>query len=362
MVARFPFARGHVDPLVAVRSTLNIEAWLRQPHKPIPGIAQRRISLFVLSGYQVLICTGAQGRHLLHIDATEVPALALAQDARAVYGIGATSDDTYHVAVSIDEAARDRLLSAVRSGAITPLRTLGSPKEGAGASGQLVSTLVGASSAADKELGVPENCDIAWADLRHVAHLFSDDDSAVATSAVALDAWHRDSRFCTHCGSASSITDAGWTRTCGRCDHVEYPRQDPAMIVAVFDDEERLLLAHNVAWRPRVMSLIAGFVDAGEDPERTVIRELREEVGIEVDNVEFIGAQPWPFPRSTMIAYRARLAAQRLQVPRPDGIEIDRAHFFSRTELRARLADGSLELPSPTSVARAVIDDWLSRS
>lgn len=188
-----------------------------------------------------------------------------------------------------------------------------------------------------------------------------DDDALVATQAAALARWHTIEKFCTRCGNPVAVTEAGWSVTCQNCGAVEYPRSDPAVIVAVTDSADRLLLLHNKAWGPKRASVLAGFVEAGECPERTVVREAKEEAALEVTDVEYVGSQPWPKPRSLMLCYTAKVAANRESKPHPDGNEIDKARFYSRTELEEAVLSGELLLPGATAVARGLIENWYGK-
>lgn len=221
-----------------------------------------------------------------------------------------------------------------------------------------------------KEGGVTSaDSERCWRDVVEVgAALDSDEESLVATQAAALARWHGQANFCVRCGAPLEPSGAGWTRTCAACGHVEFPRIDPAVIVAVHDHLGRLLLVHNTAWEEDRMSLLAGYVDAGETPERAVVREVKEEANLNVANVAYLGAQPWPRPRSLMLAYaalvecsdgRPAVDGQPCVEPRPDQIEVDRTQFFTRDELRRDLASGKVRVPGPTSVAHVVIDGWL---
>ncbi len=206
-----------------------------------------------------------------------------------------------------------------------------------------------------------EEPDLSWVNLRWCGHLLGDDDSALALGAVTLVNWHRESLHCRVCGTRVETTSAGWTTTCPQCRTIEYPRQDPAVIMAVVDADDRVLMAHNAAWRPGFWSVLAGFVEGGEAPDRAVRREILEEVGIEVGDITYIGAQPWPFPRSLMLGFRARVVPGTLSVPRPDGVEIDRARFFSRAELGAAITSGEIEPPGPTAIARYMLEEWFGK-
>ena len=151
------------------------------------------------------------------------------------------------------------------------------------------------------------------------------------------------------------MRQAGHVRYCPACDRDRFPRTDPAIITAILDDADRLLLAHNTAWDVPRMSLVAGFVDAGESLEACVRREALEEVGVRLAEVRYVASQPWPFPRSLMLGFVARAEASDVTV---DGIEIDRAVFVTRDEYDAMLADGRLAMPTSVSIAASLIGLW----
>jgi NAD+ diphosphatase len=206
--------------------------------------------------------------------------------------------------------------------------------------------------------GPVERPGVTWANIRWCGHLLSDDDSALALQAVALVRWHAQYRFCSRCGQAVRTISAGWATMCPGCGTIEYPRQDPAVIMAVVDDQDRVLMAHNSAWREGFWSVLAGFVEAGESPDRTVRREVLEEVGLRVGDVRPFAAQPWPMPRSLMLGYTARLEPGSDAEPHPDGAEIDHARFFTRAELAEAISSGQVEPPGPTAIARYLLEDW----
>lgn len=161
--------------------------------------------------------------------------------------------------------------------------------------------------------------------------------------------WHISSRFCGFCGAPQGDAEDELARQCTRCGRLEYPRITPAVIVAITDGQGRLLLAHNGKFKNNVYALIAGFVEAGERLEDTVHREVREEVGIEVDSVTYVASQPWPFPASLMLAFEARYKGGEL---RCDGKEILDARWVTPDTLP--------ELPAPGSISRFLIDRWLT--
>jgi NAD+ diphosphatase len=161
--------------------------------------------------------------------------------------------------------------------------------------------------------------------------------------------WRRDSVFCGACGSRNNDAPDELARLCPTCGRREYPRISPAIIVLIINDEGRALLAHNKKFEDRIYSLIAGFNEAGESLEATVVREAREEVSIEVKDVRYIASQPWPFPNSLMLGFTARHAAGEILV---DGVEIEDARWFDKSALP--------ELPGSGSVSRYLINRWIS--
>ncbi|MST64221.1 NAD(+) diphosphatase [Schaalia hyovaginalis] len=248
----------------------------------------------------------------------------------------------------IDEGARLRRIDGEEAERLLDARAL--PLFiGANAKDELLVALV--ADAPDPRLG-------RWMHLRRCGHLLADDESALAVSATALAAWHADYRFCPTCGTRTRPILGGWASECAACGRQEYPRQDPAIIVAVLDERDRLLLAHNAAWSHPLASLIAGFVEAGETPEAAARREVLEEVALVIDAPVYRAAQPWPFPRSQMMGYAARLSSHSPSEPAPDGVEIDRAGFFTRDELAKALRGGEFVAPGPASIAHSMIVDW----
>jgi NAD+ diphosphatase len=180
-------------------------------------------------------------------------------------------------------------------------------------------------------------------------------DSELAATAVAISTWHANHPRCAVCGETTEPVMGGWVRRCDTCERDHYPRTDPAVIVAITDDEDRLLMAHASYWSPRRYSHLAGYVEPGESLEQAVHREVFEEAGLRVRDLEYLGSQPWPFPASVMVSYRARVEDPTINV---DGDEITDARFYSRQELAAAVADGTLVLAPVGSIARRMIEQW----
>lgn len=208
---------------------------------------------------------------------------------------------------------------------------------------------------------LPEQVDAApppgtrWAGLREVGALLDDTDAGLLTGAVALAHWHAGNPCCSRCGQATDVVQAGWARQCPGCGTEHYPRTDGAVIMLITDGEDRVLLGRQGGWPEHRHSCLAGFVEPGESLEAAVRREVREETGVVVGDVCYLGSQPWPFPASLMMGFRGRALTTGITV---DGAELSSAGWWSREELTRDLAAGSMLLPPPLSIARQLIEDW----
>ena len=170
--------------------------------------------------------------------------------------------------------------------------------------------------------------------------------SLAGRAAQVLD-WERDHQFCGRCGSAMVSHPVERAMTCEPCGTTNYPRIAPCIIVLVTRGDE-MLLARNVN-HPRAMySTLAGFIEAGETPEDTLVREVREEVGLEVRNLRYFQSQSWPFPNQLMLGYFADYAGGDI-VCDPD--EIADAQWFHPSDLPL--------IPPPASVAGQLIQHHL---
>ncbi len=191
--------------------------------------------------------------------------------------------------------------------------------------------------------------------LRQVGAQLGDRDAGIFTTALAMANWHRTHRYCPRCGAPTEPAQAGWIRRCPVDASEHYPRTDPAVIMSVFDDEDRLLLARGTGFRATGMSVLAGFVEPGESLAAAVAREVAEEVGVQVAEVTYLGDQPWPFPASLMVGFTARALGTLLTLQQD---EISAARWFTREALAAEVADESLRIPPRLSIARRLIEHW----
>ncbi|CAM4169622.1 NADH pyrophosphatase [Mycobacterium basiliense] len=204
-------------------------------------------------------------------------------------------------------------------------------------------------------------------DLRRLGRIIDDTSSQLVASAMALLNWHDSSRFSPLDGSPTKPARSGWSRVNVLTGHEEFPRIDAAVIVLVHDGGDRAVLARQAVWPDGMFSLLAGFVEAGESFEVCVAREIREEIGLTVRDVRYLGSQPWPFPRSLMVGFHA-LGDPDQAFSFNDG-EIAEAAWFTRGEVRAALDAGDwttaskskLLLPGSVSIARVIIESWAAR-
>lgn len=155
----------------------------------------------------------------------------------------------------------------------------------------------------------------------------------IAQAKSMLD-WHDRHSFCARCGSATTMSDAGYRRDCADCGAQHFPRTDPVVIMLVVSGND-CLLARSPRFLPGMYSALAGFVEPGETIEDAVRREVHEEAGIPALNVAYHSSQPWPFPSSLMIGCFAEAGGRDLVL---DPTELEAGRWFSRDEVIAILA------------------------
>lgn len=201
--------------------------------------------------------------------------------------------------------------------------------------------------------GIPD--DAQWAGFRDVAARLTPTDTALFIEASAIANWHASHTHCPRCGTATQPEAGGWVRRCPADGSEHYPRTDPAIIVTVVGPDGRLLLGGGGPLDARNYSTLAGFVEPGESLEQAVVREIGEEVGVRVTATQYLGSQSWPFPASLMLGFTATTPDTEA---RPDGVEVTRARWFSRTELQEAVLSGEIVISSRLSIARSLIEHW----
>jgi NAD+ diphosphatase len=194
--------------------------------------------------------------------------------------------------------------------------------------------------------------------LRELAGTLSSDDANILATASALTTWHTKHRFCGVCGSATIARAAGHERHCQSCDTTHFPRTDSAVIMLVTNGT-RAILGRQKIWPAGMYSTLAGFLEPGESLEDSVRREVFEEVGVVVNDVQYSSSQPWPFPASLMLGFHATTSQTELNV---DTDELETAQWFEKEELleaRQLGRKGFPAFPPSIAISRRLLDDWL---
>lgn len=189
---------------------------------------------------------------------------------------------------------------------------------------------------------------LAYYSLRELAGLIPDEELATAGLAVQVADYDRTTRFCGRCGTATEPARTERAKVCPSCHQVTYPRISPAVIVLVRNNSSILMVRGKKA-PPGRYSLVAGFVEPGETIEHAAYREVREETGIAIKNIQYCASEPWPFPNSLMLGFVADYDEGEIA---PDGVEMESAVWFDRDHLP--------DLPPKLSITRALIDHWVS--
>ena len=193
----------------------------------------------------------------------------------------------------------------------------------------------------------PVSDPLCFKSLRSLFGRLEDELVMIAGLANQLVTWNKNHQYCGKCGSLTENKTDERAKTCPKCGLINYPRLSPAVIFAVIKDNQ-ILLATSPRFKSEFYSVLAGFVEPGENLEECVQREVREEVGIEVKNIRYFGSQPWPFPDSLMIGFTCEYAQGEIKA---DQTEILQAAWFE--------ADNLPQIPAKISIARALID-WFS--
>ena len=188
--------------------------------------------------------------------------------------------------------------------------------------------------------------------LREMLSEMTPDEFRAAARERELAEWREVNRFCGRCGTAMRphANPAERAFVCPSCGYTAYPKLSPA-VIALVTKGDKILLQRNSHYRMANWSLVAGFVDPGENFEEAIRREIREEASLEVTDVRYVRSQTWPFPSNIMVGFRAEYASGDLA---PDGDEVIESGWFGRDELPA--------IPLKGSIARRMIDDWIAEA
>ena len=180
----------------------------------------------------------------------------------------------------------------------------------------------------------------------------------ILAQAKAVLHWNATHRFCGRCGGLTVQAASGWRRDCPHCDAQHFPRTDPVVIMLAVDGE-RCLLGRQPRFPKGMYSCLAGFLESGETLEDAVRRELFEEAGIGVGEVQYLGSQPWPFPASLMMGAIAQATTSEIKL---DTDELEDARWFSKDEARSLLFGthpGGLNSPVDMAIAHHILKAWV---
>lgn len=201
-------------------------------------------------------------------------------------------------------------------------------------------------------------------DLRAASRLESNEyQIGLLFYAQGLFNWHKTHQYCANCGQKTQIIHSGHARSCSNtdCNKQHFPRIEPAVIFSVInksDSEEKILLARQASWDENRYSVLAGFVEHGESIEDAVKREGYEEVGLAINNINYIASQPWPFPGSLMIGFTAETNQQEITLI---DRELEIANWFTAKQIQQKIENGQLKLPFSVSISWHLIDRWFTQ-
>lgn len=185
--------------------------------------------------------------------------------------------------------------------------------------------------------------------LRHALSLLNDSVYRIAVKAYSVIRWDKNHQFCSCCGGRTVHKGQGFERLCMLCHLSFFPRISPSIIVLI-KKADHLLMARSPHFLPGVYGLIAGFVDVGESIEEAVHREVKEEVGIKIKNLNYFGSQQWPFPDSLMIAFTADYCSGDITI---NSDEIEEAGWYKYDNLPRRPQ-------TSVSIAAKLIDSFIN--
>lgn len=200
--------------------------------------------------------------------------------------------------------------------------------------------------------------DSAFRDLKLIMTDLSPREAEIGATARAILGWHKSHKFCAACGMQSDAAAGGWQRNCGACDTSHFPRTDPVVIMLVTHGNS-VLVGRSAHFPAGMYSLLAGFVEPGEPIEAAVRREVMEEAGIVVGEVDYIASQPWPFPSSLMIGCSGVALLRDIVV---DETELEDALWLTKEECAAVMS-GSHPNILPVrkgAIAHHLLTKWLA--
>ena len=199
-----------------------------------------------------------------------------------------------------------------------------------------------------------------YLDLRRLNPLLKRTDLSILTTIKGLINWHKNNKYCTTCGKPTHDENLGHSRKCSQptCENRIFPRLDPAVIMLI-TYKDTCLLGRQKVWPKGMHSTLAGFVEHGETLEQAVARETFEESGVKIKNIEYKYSQPWPFPSSLMLGFRAEAINNKLD---RNFSELEIASWLRKDFLKASPENDSFRMPGKVSIARRLIEEWINEN
>lgn len=201
--------------------------------------------------------------------------------------------------------------------------------------------------------------DAQFADLRRASIDMVAKHAGILAYAKALHYWQHRHAFCGVCGSPNLLRSAGHRMMCSNeeCARESFPRIDPAIIVLV-THKDSCLLGRNAKWPANLFSTLAGFVEPGESLEDAVVREVFEEVQVQLENIRYVSSQPWPFPASAMCGFYAEATDRNSGTSE----EVDETCWFTVDTLTQAVRNNEVRLSPPVSIAFRLLADWFRKN
>ncbi len=200
--------------------------------------------------------------------------------------------------------------------------------------------------------------EVDYKELVYITPLLNELDCSLLSFGRSLLLWHDQTKFCGVCSGRTKSADGGFARLCKNeeCKKIYFPRVDPSIIVLIYKDD-KCLLGRQARWPMGMYSTIAGFVELGESLESALEREVFEETGLKLLNIQYKHSDPWPFPSSLMLGYFAEAVSSELNI---DKDELEDCRWFSRKELKKLIDSKGVRLPLTSSISYRLISEWMN--
>ena len=199
-------------------------------------------------------------------------------------------------------------------------------------------------------------------DLRSIAPMINNKSAAVIAQAKSIFEWNKSAIYCTKCkGVELEVLESGYKKKCSHCEKEYFPRVDPVVIMLPFHENKCLLGRQNI-FPPNMYSALAGFLEPGETIESAVIREVKEEVNLNTENVIYKFSQPWPFPSQLMIGCLAEVDSFDHKA---DEDEIEDSIWLDKEDLTAIFVgkhQKRIWIPPPMAIAHQLILEWMHKN